>query len=941
MTIAAQNRAIKIFFSFNIFAARDRKLFEELMKQLSPMEEPYMIKQCYDSAISAGKDSDTVIEALLNTADIIVLLISADFFASKRCRDIEMERALQLSTSGRARLIPVILRDVNWKVSALHRYSALPPNEKPVRSWRNVDKALSEVAKGIQQVVEELAGRMKKWTMRGEADRVQLPFYHLPLRYNGLFTDREQVLNTLNAFFRDADEQAVPVLALNGLSGMGKTQIALAYIQQASNRYDIVLWLDASSREQLAMQVSELANEILLPQEEREQDLFAAIKQWLQEQQRWLLVLDHIDDMALVNLIMPERCTGHLLLTTQQLAVGTMATAVSIGQMETDQSVQFLLRRAKLPSVHAKTDEVIEQAKAIVREMGGLPLGLDQAGAYIEETGCSFAAYLELYRAERVALLKRRGQVVDRHDHPQPAAVTLALACEKVAQRRTEHIDLLYLLAFLHSDAIPDSLLEQGAKQIHEPLRSVLASRLYFQKALSDLLSFSLIQRSADRMTMSIHPLVQIVLIEGLTKKQRREWATQVVSMVNAVFPEAVFEYWAACERYVEQAQHCARLIRDYQLTLKEGASLLQRLGDYCYQRTCYDEAEGYLKQALQVHEQQRTVDIAAQAELFNALGLIYYRQGEFQGAEEFHQRALALREQEFGPEHVITAESLHNLAVLYGSQGRYQQAEQLYQHVLVIDQKEWGEEHAETAKTLNNVGLMRYLQGDYSQAEEYYQRALVVYERVASDDAPELTYTLNSLGALYEKQKDYGRAEEFYQKALTIREQVMGEQHPDTAYSMNKVADIYEAQGKYRQAEELYRRALEIDEHALGEEHADVALLLNNLAFLAYEQGHYEQAEPMYQRALSIYERAFDEEHATIASVLRNLGQLYQSTKEWERAESFLRRALAMRQKTLGEGHPDTIQSTRDMEELLSARHEDEEARKKRADDEQADNGE
>ena len=930
MAVAALPRAIKIFFSYDVFAPVDKGLFDELMKQLSALRQQYTLDEWYDSAISAGSDvSEATIEAHLNMADIIVLLISADFLASKRCFELEMKRALERGARGVARLIPVILRPTEREDLPLNNYSPLPPNGKAVTTWQNRDVALSEVAKGIRRVVEELVGKMKTWTTR--PDPVQFPLYHLPYRYNDFFTDRAAVLDLLTSSFATPPGQRAPMLALNGLGGTGKTQIALAYIQQASNLYQTVLWLDASSREQFAMEVSALAERLSLGQEDYESEgkLFAVVKQWLQEQKRWLLVLDHIDDMALVDLIVPTQGSGHVLLTTRRQALGTLATAIPIAQMATEHSVLFLLRRAKILAPQATLDgaasEDVQQATAIVHEMDGLPLGLDQAGAYIEETGCSLAAYLTLYRQERAALLGKRGRMVDRHDHPDSVAVTLALTFEKVAQRRAENIDLLRLLAFLHPDAIPDTLLEQGAARLREPLRSLLVQNLEYQQALSDLLSFSLIQRGADRKTMSIHRLVQAVLLEAMAMEQRRRWARQVVRVVHAVFPEASFETWAACERYVVQAQHCANLIRDYRLTLKEGTALLERLGNYCYQRACYDEAARYFMQALQLHEQRGSIDVAARAEVFNALGLVYYRQGKYQQAEDFQQRALAAREQEFGPDHALTAESLHNLAVLYGSQGRHQQAEQLYQRVLAIDQKEWGEEHAETAKTLSNLGLMRYLQGNYGQAQEAYQRALTIYEQTLSPDHPDLAYTLNSLGALHERQKDYTQAEELYQRAFVIREQALGEQHPDTAYSMNKLADIYETQGKYQQAEQRYQRALEISEQALGNEHPDVALLLNNLAFLAYKQGHYAQAEPLYQRALHIYQQTLDAEHITIASVLNNLGQLYRSTKEFERAQSFLEQALAIRQKRLGAEHPDTQQSMHDLTALLAERQRDE----------------
>ena len=133
-----------------------------------------------------------------------------------------------------------------------------------------------------------------------------------------------------------------------------------------------------------------------------------------------------------------------------------------------------------------------------------------------------------------------------------------------------------------------------------------------------------------------------------------------------------LFTTWEECERYLPQAQHCATLIRDFQLSLKEGGLLLERLGSYYYQHGYYTEAETCLTQALSLQEHHRYRDPLDIAQTLNSLGLFYQRQARYQDAEELHQRALELRERMLGPDHPKTAESLHNLAVLYENNGQY-----------------------------------------------------------------------------------------------------------------------------------------------------------------------------------------------------------------------------------------------------------------------------
>jgi tetratricopeptide (TPR) repeat protein len=919
---------IKIFFSYD---PRDEDLLNRLKAHLSVLKREF-IDEWYDSdEIIPGSNINEVTEAHLCAASIIVLLISADFLASERCYEIEMKRALDLSKTANKPLIPVILRPADWQTSPLSQYSPLPPPDgKPVILWKNLDDALTAVARGIRKVVEEIAQRTKGRQARPLPP--QFPLYHIPYRSNVFFTDRDEILSTIAASFSTAQAPHPPVLALIGLGGMGKTQVALAYSYLYARSYQVILWLDASSRDHLSMDVRAQADRLSLPVEDSvdESHLFDAFKRWLQEQENWLLVLDQVDDMALVNLVVPLQGSGHVLLTTRTQATGTYVSPIFIEQMTRDASITLLLHRAGLLPKEASLEEAppaaVQDATALVQEMDGLPLALDQAGAYLQETGCSFATYLTFYRQQRTTLLGQRGRFVG--SHPNSVMVTFHLAFEQVKQKRAENLDLLRLLAFLHPDSIPDQLLLQGASELSGPLQPLATQPLVLYQALADLLSFSLVHRRADTATLCIHRIVQTILIDDLAAEQRSQWAEQVVRMVNRVFPEVPFDTWDACELYRSQAQRCATLINDFQLTLKEGALLLQRLGLYCYQRGCYVEAETYLTQALSLHEHHQWTDALQAARALQSLALLYHRQARYQEAEALHQRALEMREQAFGPDHPETAESLHNFAALYLSQGQYQRAEQFYQRVLALDEHLLGSADPETAKTLNNLGLTCYMQGNYTQAETAYQRALSIYERTPGfSDHLDLAYTLNSLGTLYEKLGNYQRAGELYQRALSIREQVLGDEHPETARSLNKLADIYEIQGNYQQAEELYRRALTICEQALGDEHLDIALFLNNLAFIASKQERYQQAEPLYRRALNIYEQALGDEHPVVASVLNNLGQLYRNTKDEERAEALLRHALAIRKQALGTTHPDTAQSMANLADLLTDQHAYEEA--------------
>lgn len=145
--------------TFICYAHEDKKLLAKLRKQLKPQEHQGLIEMWYDADISAGTEWERTIVERLNTAQIILLLVSPDFVNSAYCYDIEMKQAIWRHERGKARVIPIILRPIYWQGTPFGKLHALPTGGKPVvgPSWHNQEEALFDVAEGIRAVVEEMS----------------------------------------------------------------------------------------------------------------------------------------------------------------------------------------------------------------------------------------------------------------------------------------------------------------------------------------------------------------------------------------------------------------------------------------------------------------------------------------------------------------------------------------------------------------------------------------------------------------------------------------------------------------------------------------------------------------------------------------------------------------------------------------------------------------
>ena len=913
--IGTPAKSVEVFYSY---AHEDEEMRNKLEKRLDSLRRQGLISQWHDRQIPAGAEWASTIDTHLDTASVILLLISPDFMASTYCTDIEMKRALERHQAKEACVIPIILRPTKWHDAPFAKLQALPPNGKPITTWNNQDEAFFDITRGIRRAIEV-------WTTPTSSIQIASEqIWSIPYQRNPFFTGQEVILSSLREML---EQNLIAALtqpqAISGLGGIGKTQIAVEYAYRHRDEYRAVLWARTNSRESLVQDFVVIATLLHLPEkDEQDQNITVeAVIRWLDTHDQWLLILDNVDDVALIRNVLPSEANGHILLTTRSQLLGTIAQNVKVEHMGLEDGTLFLLKRAGLLALNATLGQAVvapdhAAAEKLVQALDGLPLALDQAGAYINETGCGVSGYLERYRAQRARLLKRRGTMVT--DYPETVATTWSLSFEKVDEISPVATELLNFCAFLHPDAIPEELITEGALHLSPKLQILASDLIAFDEVMEALRAYSLIQRNPETKTLSMHRLVQAVLIDNLNDEQQRQWAERAVYTVNQLFPNVEFANWEQCDRYLLHAQVCKALIDTWNFTFPDASHLLNQAGYYLSERGRYAEAEPLLQRALAIWEQQLGPEHPDTALSLNNLAILYRVQGKYEQAEPLYVRALAIYEQQLGPQHPDTASSLNNLAYLYRVQGKYEQAEPLFVRALAICEQQLGPEHPDTATCLNNLAALYFTQGKYEQAEPLMKRALAIREQLGPQH-PDTALSLNDLAALYRVQGKYEQAEPLFVRALAIREQQLGPEHPETASSLNDLAALYRAQGKYEQAEPLFVRALAIYEQQLGPEHPYTATCLNNLATLYRAQGKYEQAEPLFVRALAIREQ-LGPQHPDTANSLNTLAALYQAQGKYEQAEPLFVRALTIYEQQLGPQHPDTATCLNNLAALYQA---------------------
>src|SRR5581483_4191472 len=343
-----------------------------------------------------------------------------------------------------------------------------------------------------------------------------VPRWCIPLPRNPFFTGREPFLSALHqALGGRSTGTSNRLYALRGLGGVGKTQVALEYAYRYALEYTAVLWVRADNAERICASHLKIAELLQLPvcrQTDPEQ-IAQIVQRWLSTHTQWLMIWDNVQNLHLLQRFLPSMLQDAILLTTRLQALGTLAQSLELPTMAREEGVHFLLYRTKLLPPEASNEQRSQLsqrlpgeyrvARQLVTEMDGLPLALDQVGAYVEASSCSLQDYLEFYRRRGIALLKRRGD--DAVDHPASVVTTWSLAFEQIEHTNASAANLLRVCAFLYPEAIPEELFREEIEHPGDLPGPVVIDAGRLHEALRTILMHSLLKYQAGQHTLSIH----------------------------------------------------------------------------------------------------------------------------------------------------------------------------------------------------------------------------------------------------------------------------------------------------------------------------------------------------------------------------------------------------------------------------------------------------
>lgn len=662
-------------------------------------------------------------------------------------------------------------------------------------------------------------------------------------------------------------------VALYGIGGVGKTQLAVEYVRRHQTTYTAIFWILATDRTTLLKGFQDIGLSVGCFNTTTGLEPTTAAKlvlSWLRKQKDWLLVFDNLDDITAIHGFLPESTwAGHTIITTRNSnVIGIPAEKLEVPVCDIPDAVELLLTRSELPTPWK--DDIKAEAAAIVHELGRLALAIEQAAAYIREAAKDIKKFLPRYRANRKRLLARIPS--GNWTYHDSVATTWTLSFQTIKEQNPEVVKLLQLFAFLNPEGIFVDFLVAGSGELDDEVRHIIEDPFTLDEAVFTLEQFSLINRLEDG-RIRIHRLIQVVIRDDMSSTEFEHQVEASLKLCEAAFPPLAS--WSGnpdvlhvCRQFQEQIVPI--LVLESCTRTELWGRTAGRVGKFLSDDGNYRVAEELLSGAVEVNTRLFGTQNLATLQNMVDLAANYTEQHRGMKATELLKQALEGFRRCLGEEHTETLSTMSLLGVTYWNIGRPKESTELCERAVEECTKSLGDEHPITLTCLSRLAISYWGQSRLDEALTLEERVLDGRRRVFGEGHEETLRAMGNLAITYYSQRKFDKAAELDRETWEGRRRLLGSEHPDTIHSMLNLAWTYSTQGKLAEALELQKSALETSRKVLGEHHPETLAAVGAIGATYRKQGRIEDAAKLFESLLVREERVLgDDDPGTIETMV------------------------------------------------------------------------
>ncbi|MFG1639773.1 FxSxx-COOH system tetratricopeptide repeat protein [Amycolatopsis sp. NPDC049252] len=767
---------------------------------------------------------------------------------------------------------------------------------------------------------------------------------------NPNFTGRRELLDQLGERL-GAGTTAVLPAALHGMGGIGKTQMAVEYIYRHLKDYDIVWWIQATRDTQIRKSLTELAQHLRLPGADEAITAVPAVREALRlgrPYKRWLLVFDSAEDPAMVRPFFPVDGPGQILVTSRNAGWAGIARPLEVAVFQRDESKNLLsLRRSELADA---------DADLIAEKLGDLPLAIEQAAAWLAETGMPARDYLQLFDNKVTEILDTSAP----SDYEVSVAAAWNVSFDELSNRSPAAHQLLQVCAFFAPEPISRSLFT-GVREVSiaPELDAALRDPMRLGRAIRDVNRYSLAKIDHRSNTLLLHRLVQLVLRERMGEQHRLEMRHGAHLLLAKLDPNdpASPQTWS---RYQEILPH----IYDAELTECTDSwarQLVVNLFSFLYHWGDHEGALSLAERAVKTWAADREERLVRGEELAEdppllelgaaeRLAFFYWVVGRYQEAADVAKEMLRRYTEALGPDREETLNAQLTYALVLKARGDFSDARRRNGEIYVNARGLFGHDDPITLGAAHDFIVALLLTGEYEEARElaektysrrveifgfdnvntigtqvlfvlarrelgHYPWARIEMERIA--ERAEQLYGSDSVGTLRRryfqsvscrKDGDHDTALELSNDALRKLRARYGSSHPNAmACALGHSIDLRHAR-KFTDARELGEEVFNLYRENLGESHPHTLSAALDLGVTLRLSGDPSSARVIDERSLEQFREKLGEDHPhTIVCGIDVASDLFALDRVTE-AAALDADLLDRARRVLGEDHPTTL---------------------------------
>jgi tetratricopeptide (TPR) repeat protein len=665
----------------------------------------------------------------------------------------------------------------------------------------------------------------------------------LPFRKNRHFVGRSTILEALEKkLFIEQSE----VVALLGLGGIGKTQVALqfAYSVKANKQEYSIFWVAALSEASFEKAYAELAHQLGVKKSKADEDVKDLVHYHLCSEKagKWLLIVDNADDMEVVigskgkhgiYQYLPNSESGQVVITTRSREVAVAVAGsdiIDLREMTQEEAMAFVktsLTRKELRQDEATTAELL-------RELAYLPLAIAQAVAYLNQNQIPVRKYLGLLRGteqSKVSLLSRGFYDRTRCEGLQNAVATTWLVSFAQIQRSDKAAaSILGFVSCIEPKAIPRSILPEV-----EPEEEM-------EHAIGTLRGYAFLSQRGDEEMFDMHSLVHVATwvwleIEGL----REQTTIDAIRHIEKIFPHS--------------------------------------------DRTSREKWREYVPHGLRVLNRSSCCQIAERYDLFMIVGLCLDLDRRFKEAIRCFEATSEWRREHFTKDDDSRLTSEHALASAYLDDRRIKEAIKIFEHVVAVrkrtltdeDQSRLTSEHALASAYLNDRRIKK--------AIEIFEHVVAVEKRTLTDEDHSRLTSEHELARAYLDDKRFKEAIEIFEHVVAIRKRTLADEDHSRLSSEHELARAYLDDKRFKEAIEIFEHVVAIRKRTLADEDHSRLSSEHELARAYLDDKRFKEAIEIFEHVVAIRKRTLaDEDHSRLSSE-HELARAYLDNKMVEEA--------------------------------------------------------